>query len=271
MRKSKDLTFTVPANTTLFVYLDAGSRNGRRHWWCYCFGLCGGTIMTKAVSAQNLRSGNTSSCGCLRKRVCGDRSRTHGMRNDPRYPSWCQMRYRCNEPKNAEYTNYGGRGIKVCARWQGKEGFPNFCADMGDRPDGHTIERRKVNGNYEPSNCLWIPHSEQAYNKRNTVWYTYNGVSKPVAKWAKEYGMVNQTLKHRLLVLEMTFTDAVNTEVAPRSRTFLYGSRQMLISEIAEAVGLTKGCLTNRIRRAGIPENGSVEGVIHTLQYDTLG
>ena len=73
------------------------------------------------------------------------------------------MRQRCSNPNNIGYSNYGGRGITVCERWQT---FENFLADMGHPPRGKSLDRINVNGNYEPSNCRWATSFEQARNKR---------------------------------------------------------------------------------------------------------
>jgi hypothetical protein len=76
------------------------------------------------------------------------------------------MRERCTNPKNKRFKDYGGRGIKVCDRW---EQFENFYADMGIRPVGTTIDRKDNDGNYEPSNCRWATDAEQRANKVRKV------------------------------------------------------------------------------------------------------
>ena len=81
------------------------------------------------------------------------------------------MRMRCENPNWHGYAHYGGRGITVCDRWLGRGGFKNFLADMGERPQGTSLDRIDVNGNYEPGNCRWATPSEQALNKRRARRY----------------------------------------------------------------------------------------------------
>lgn len=81
----------------------------------------------------------------------------------PAYTSWDCMIQRCTNPNKARYPDYGGRGIKVCARWFS---FQNFLADMGPRPDGMTLDRKENNGNYTPNNCRWATADEQYANQR---------------------------------------------------------------------------------------------------------
>lgn len=79
------------------------------------------------------------------------------------YDTWETMRKRCTNPNYKGYSNYGGRGITVCDRWND---FTLFVEDMGERPQGYTLERTDVNGNYEPSNCVWATRSQQCLNRR---------------------------------------------------------------------------------------------------------
>lgn len=95
-------------------------------------------------------------------------------KDSPVYQVWCNMKQRCLNPNGDGYKNYGGRGIKVCERWQ--KSFIDFETDMGPRPTPqHTIERVNNDGNYEPSNCKWATRKEQARNQRERK---YQGFSK---------------------------------------------------------------------------------------------
>jgi len=86
----------------------------------------------------------------------------------PIFRTWANMRQRCYNPNSPQYPNYGGRGISICERWND---FNTFVQDMGPRPDGHSIDRIDVDGNYEPSNCRWATNSEQLSNRRPIVYY----------------------------------------------------------------------------------------------------
>jgi len=120
---------------------------------------------------------------------------THGMSNTSTYSTWKHMKTRCQCPGNDRYYDYGGRGIKVCTRWLR---FENFLSDMGERPDGKTIDRLDNNGDYEPSNCLWGSPKEQQRNTRRNHMVTYRGSTKCVAEWAEELEINYSTLAKRL-------------------------------------------------------------------------
>lgn len=132
-----------------------------RFFLCSC--SCGNT---KIVGLSHLNHGHTKSCGCYKKDVVRDRSETHGLSKHSLYKTWVSMKERCLNPNHKFYKNYGGRGIKVCDRWINS--FPNFLLDMGDRPNGFTLDRINNDGNYEPSNCRWATKIEQINNRRNT-------------------------------------------------------------------------------------------------------
>ncbi len=103
------------------------------------------------------------------------------------YRVWAGVIQRCTNTKSKGYKDYGGRGITVCARW--RHSFENFLADMGERPEGLTLDRRDNNGPYSPENCRWVTHFVQMGNTRRNVWVTYLGETRYLSAWARYFGV----------------------------------------------------------------------------------
>lgn len=104
------------------------------------------------------------------------------------------MMQRCYNPNRDSFSEYGGRGIKVCARWHT---FENFVADMGPRPAGMTLERINNDGDYEPSNCKWATRLEQAMNRRSNTFLELNGERLTASEWSARLGISKATICKR--------------------------------------------------------------------------
>lgn len=158
-----DMTGQRFGRLTAVTAIEQDRRNRIWRWLCRCD--CGETTI---VYGTNLRRGTSRSCGCWQREAASIRNTVHGA-NKPgkrtvEYETWQRMLDRCYNPRCKDFKNYGGRGIEVCERWHD---FVNFLADMGLRPAGkYSIERVNNDGNYEPSNCIWLLQSEQPKNQR---------------------------------------------------------------------------------------------------------
>ena len=133
----------------------------------------------------------------------------------PTYKSYSVMLSRCLNPKATHYENYGGRGITVCAQWQ--YSFQHFLDDMGERPEGTTLDRIDPNGNYEPSNCRWADWKQQNNNKRNSVVVTIGHLTGTVQQLCDEVGIRDDTFRRRLK-LGWDATTALFTKVGTVTR-----------------------------------------------------
>lgn len=112
------------------------------------------------------------------------------------YYAWQSMKNRCRRKGRKDYKHYGGRGISVCERWNNS--YAHFLEDMGECPDGMSLDRKDNDGNYEPANCRWVTQAYQIANRRITKKITFNGQTKTATEWAKEIGMNAKTILNRL-------------------------------------------------------------------------
>lgn len=182
-------------------------------WLCRCD--CGDE---RRYRSRSLRSGLTKSCGCYKRDTARERFTTHGhksgSRQSPTYQTWRAMRARCLDANNEKYPTYGGRGIAVCERWGD---FANFLADMGERPEGLTLDRRDNDGPYAPDNCRWATGKEQRANQRVSQMLEFAGIRAFVTEWSDIVGINPRTIRSRL-------RSGWSTEQALKFRSPLWGS-----------------------------------------------
>lgn len=164
--------------------------DGYTLWTCICD--CGKSCVVRGVY---LTHGRKASCGCLLDDVRKTACLTHGKTKTPTYQSWSHMVQRCTNPRNKNYTRYGGRGIAVCERWLK---FANFLHDMGEAPNGLTLDRIDNDGPYSPDNCRWATRAEQSRNSTTPVLLTHAGKTQNITEWAIELGIKPATLHMRV-------------------------------------------------------------------------
>lgn len=160
------------------------------YWRCKC--KCGNEVIRRM---DKLTAHKTPSCGCYLQEI------NHADENKKKKESllivWRGMKERCAD-KNNKY--YGAKGIKVCKAWSGKNGFETFYrwALKNGYEKGLTIERINVNANYSAINCKWIPMSEQAKNRSNTIWIDYKGEVIDVATFSEKTGIDRKKINEKI-------------------------------------------------------------------------
>ena len=187
MRKHSGIINKKFEMLTVIRYADPFSSE---YFICRC--ECG---TEKRIRVYPLLNKTTRSCGCLRRNGVAAKNRTHGLAGTPAHRSWKAMLTRCTNSKNHKFPSYGGRGIKICDRWMK---FENFYADMGDRPQGTTLDRIDVDGDYTPDNCQWATADQQRFNKRGSSYVEAFGCRMNVGRWAKMTGIHPGTIRDRI-------------------------------------------------------------------------
>lgn len=180
---------------TALARTDGHGKRSREQWLFRC--ECGTEFK---ATADNVRGGNTRSCGCLQREYATERGRriwtTHGMSRTNVYQIWAKMVARCHDQGDKDFARYGARGIKVCRRWRS---FPNFYKDMGDRPGPKmSIERTNNDGPYAPGNCVWANNRTQSRNRRNTHFVVIDGRSMSLIEACERRGLNYSAVKERL-------------------------------------------------------------------------
>lgn len=209
------------------------NHNGAR-WICLCD--CGNETL---VTSWRLTAGRTKSCGCI-GRLSAHRVRHGHARNGKQtriYWIWLDMIERCERPRHAAFADYGGRGIKVCTRW--RQDFRTFLADVGERPSPqHTLDRRNVDGDYEPDNVRWATRKEQARNKRNNLIVVFRGRAMSLAE-AVEISGVNYHTAYNRLHDGCSVEEALRPGRRRRKRTGPPTATMAALGRAALAAGLT--------------------------------
>jgi|ERR1035437_429057 hypothetical protein len=172
---------------------------GKVYWKCKC--ICGKETQ---VPYNNLKSGNSTSCGCFHDELAKKNATIHGKYGIRIYVIWRNVHQRTQNKNHPQYPNYGGRGIKLNKRWFVFENFFNdlnvgyekHCKEFGIK--NTSIDRKNNEGNYCKSNCIWSTQSEQQRNKRNNRLLTFKDKTHTLAEWSEIVGINYGCLRARL-------------------------------------------------------------------------
>ncbi len=169
------------------------SGQASHYWRCRC--ACGAVV---EVQHSNLRGGSVVSCGCQRAEA-RQAAKKHGSARrglkGRTYRAWIAMRTRCRNPRQPGWDDYGGRGISIAPEW---ESFEQFLSDMGECPEGMTLDRIDSDGGYGPGNCRWATRAEQNRNTRRNVFVDYQGQRMTISEAARASGLLASTLSARV-------------------------------------------------------------------------
>lgn len=216
-KRARNLLGVKVGKLKVISYAGAGA-SGRSLWLCECD--CGRTVIRKnSVIHMAIRRNQPSHCGC------SNPAKTHGMTKSHKnlYWVWAAMIQRCENPLQADYKNYGARGISVCLAW--RNDFSEFArwAESAGYRRGLTIERSDNNGNYCPENCIFTTIRKNTWNQRKTVFIEWKGESRPLQEWAEIIGVSDKTLRSRIFDYGWSVERAM-TELPEIGKNQFYGA-----------------------------------------------
>ena len=207
-----DITGQRFARLTVIKYLQPEERRSKNFsWLCKCD--CGKEVHSNYTKLKN---GDIKSCGCLKTERIRMVKRKYKYVNKRLYAIYKQMLDRIDNPSSREYHNYGGRGIKVCDEWRDFDNFAEWALSSGYDPNAKrgecTLDRRNVDGNYEPNNCEWVDNQTQQNNRRDCIYITYNGKTQTMAQWSRELNIPHKYLNWRMVrckTIKRTLEDCI--------------------------------------------------------------
>lgn len=227
-------------------YIRPDGKGREVRWELRC--ECGNVYLARR---SQLFSEKIMSCGCLKRDKSAKRLRRHGQSETPEYIVWAGMIARCENPSHRSYADYGGRGIRVCAKW--RESFPAFLTDMGKRPGSrYSVERIDNDGNYEPENCRWATDIEQANHRRGNRIIEHDGESLTLAEWSRKLGISYGVIQSRLdrgWPASRALLPGNQSREASAMVMLEFNGERMCASDWERRVGLGIGTIRHRLRR----------------------
>lgn len=170
----------------------SGTKHNREFYRAKCD--CGKEFV---VSKSSLSRYKTKSCGCKKSKMIKETTTEMSLITQRLYSIWKNIRQRCNNSNNKDYTNYGGRGIKLCSEWNDFKAFFDWSIKNGYE-NTLTIDRIDNNKNYHPDNCRWVTIKEQNKNRSNVHFIFYNGFKFSLEEFSEIIGMKKCMLLTRL-------------------------------------------------------------------------
>lgn len=194
----------------LTILEDRGVRKEKPYVLVHCD--CDNKTVKEVAFATLFQKIPTKSCGCIKLKNILNSKFKHGLSYSKEHKCWAHMKARCYDKNDIRYPHYGGRGIQVCDPW--KNSFEQFLLDMGSAPSlKHSVNRKNIDADYDPSNCNWATPKEQANNTSKSRWITFRGRTQTLAQWADELQIASGTIAARIDMSGWSVEKAFSTPV----------------------------------------------------------